>query len=305
MLQRFENFKKSLKKISQMKKKNKLFGMNKFSDLSENEFSLLKGGLKLDGFGNGTLSIQEDTRFFSRHSAHHKRHPLRFPNNYDIRETNCTTPVRDQMNCGACWAFSVIAVTEINHCLKTGELYYLSEQELISCTVSELTSPYVSNGCDGGNPYVGIDYIEYKSDSMAYDFPYVGDENERHMPECRQDGGRFPVDIRRFTRGSQRKIKEEDLPAYIYKYGAYSAAIANKPLQYLEYSGGIITEEDLETAPDGPLDHAVTVVGYGEEDGIKYWILRNSWGDDWGEYGYFRLEREKELLGFTVYDYTY
>uniref|UniRef100_A0A1I7RJK7 Papain family cysteine protease n=1 Tax=Bursaphelenchus xylophilus TaxID=6326 RepID=A0A1I7RJK7_BURXY len=301
---RFQNYLKNLEKIRKNRRHSRMYGLTQFSDLSEEEFRRGYGGLILDDMTkNLTRTINDSAHL---RGGIENGTIITIPTHYDIRALKCTPPIKDQGGCGACWAFSSLAVTEINHCLKTGQTYDLSEQEMISCTVTNATSPYVSHQCNGGSPYPALDYIYQNGVTTADIFPYVGNDNLNNPAPCHQDGYRFRMVNK--PHGSKNVIPEKVLPAYVYQNGAYSVAICQDLLQNLKYQGGIIMESHIipsDKCSQGQLDHAVTVVGYGHENGVNYWIILNSWGPDWGEAGYFRLQREKGLLNFKVFDYTY
>jgi len=85
---------------------------------------------------------------------------------------------------------------------------------------------------------------------------------------------------------------------FLYTNGPLAIAINADPFQY--YIGGIIDEDEWSCDPEG-LNHGVVLVGYGSEDGLDYWIIRNSWGDYWGEDGYVRVARGKGTCGVNTY----
>ena len=91
---------------------------------------------------------------------------------------------------------------------------------------------------------------------------------------------------------------EEDIKNYLLKTGPLAVALNADPLQY--YDSGILDLDTEECDPEG-MNHAVTLVGYGSENGNDYWIVKNSWGTSWGEQGYFRIARGKGTCGINTY----
>ncbi|RWS28089.1 cathepsin L3-like protein [Leptotrombidium deliense] len=239
-------------------------GVNKFADLTAQEFSTL-----YKGYSRKTMP---SVYMYTNSSK-------KLPTEVDWRKKGIVTPVKDQGQCGSCWAFSTVASLEGQHALKSGKLVSLSEQQLVDCS-----SKYGNQGCNGG--------------LMDYAFQYIKDnggiDTEESYPYEAQDGKcRFKkstigatvsgfVDI---EKGSEAAL--QDAAANI---GPVSVAVDASDFQ--DYQSGVLDSKDC--TPDN-LDHGVTVVGYGvdEESGKDYWLVKNSWNEDWGENGYIRMSRNK------------
>ncbi|CAJ1978781.1 unnamed protein product [Sphenostylis stenocarpa] len=240
--------------------------INRFADLHNDEFkALLINGQKKER-GVWTAS-KTSFRFDS---------VTKIPATMNWRKRGAVTPVKDQGTCRSCWAFSTVATIEGLHHIIKGELVSLSEQELVDCVRGD------SDGCIGGYAEDAFEFIAKKGgiSSETY-YPYKGVNRT-----CK---------VKKESHGVAQIKGYEKVPVNSEK--ALLKAVAHQPVSaYVEaggsafqfYSSGIFTGKcGTDT------DHSVTVVGYGEAgDGTKYWLVKNSWGTEWGEKGYIRMKRD-------------
>jgi len=206
------------------------------------------------------------------------------PASYDWRNYGVVQIVKDQGQCGGCWAFASTGNIESAYAIKHGTLYNLSEQQLMDCD-------YTNNGCVGG--------------SMANAFSYL--MNYGYGLETTYNYGKYlayKATCRAYTNMGLAKVtgyyypgtNEATIAQYLWAHGPVSIAINADPLQY--YSSGIINLS--KAACPSVLDHAVQIVGYGSSNGLNYWIVKNSWGPYFGEKGYFRIVRGYGVCGLNL-----
>lgn len=206
------------------------------------------------------------------------------PASFDWREKGAVNAVKDQGQCGSCWSFSVVGNVEGVNFLKNGELLSLSEQEICDCVTT-------SQGCKGGRPDGAMEYLTQHK---------MGLESESEYPyETKDDSCRAEQDEEKVFISDSQSIdgsNEDDLAKALMKYGPLSIVLNATPMQ--SYQGGVADPQDCDPQA---LDHAVVLVGFGEDGGQKYWTIRNSWAASWGEEGYYRLIYGKGACGMNTY----
>ncbi|KAH7331959.1 hypothetical protein KP509_20G060400 [Ceratopteris richardii] len=274
---RFEIFKQNLIYIhhrNQGPHPHKL-GLNRFADLSNEEFRRLHLGLRRPPVLPPSGVLRQ------RRSACRARPP----SSVDWREHGAVTPVKDQGSCGSCWAFSSVGAIEGAHAIATGQLISLSEQELVSCVTQ-------TNGCDGGLMDPAFEWvIKNGGINTETGYPYVsaGGRNtlcsfwKMMKKAVRIDGY---VDV---------TPKDENSLMCAVAQQPVSVAINAGGLDFQLYAGGVFSGSCSDDPND--VDHAVLAVGYGSDNGKDYWIVKNSWSEQWGMGGYVNIERKSNSKG--------
>jgi len=269
------------------------YGINKFSDLSEEEFSKIylpkpvsPGVLAQSCLATGVTVQIENAQDI--------------PGSFDWRGKGVVSPVKDQGQCGSCWAFSTIGNIESQWAIKGNKLTQFSEQLLVDCSQGCSNEPPYGNvcnqGCDGGwqwNAYIDIE--AWGGVETEDQYPYTAVTGD-----CKLNKNIVTAGIKNYTCLSAKDggANEDDMAAYLVQNGPIAIAMDASLLQ--DYDGGIIDPyfPNWECDPTS-LDHALLLVGYNVSGSTPFWIVKNSWGQDWGEDGYFRIRRGTGLCGIN------
>jgi len=204
----------------------------------------------------------------------------------DWRKKMAVTPVKNQGQCGDCWSFSTTGSVEGINSIVFGKLFSLSEQELVDCDVK------FDHGCNGGLMDYAFDYLVQNGGiDSERDYPYVSEDG--HKEECKNKKATRDVGI--ITGWEDVPANDEKALQKAAAHQPVSVAIEADTFPFQFYSSGVLTSKACGTR----LDHAVLVVGYGvdEVSDQPYWIVKNSWGETWGEEGYLRIARDPEGIG--------
>lgn len=278
---RFRIFKQNLFQIRQLNKFEQgtaEYGVTEFADMTLDEYRM-RTGLRLPSvdetneIGNPLAEIPD----------------IELPASFDWREKGAVTPVKNQGNCGSCWAFSVTGNIEGIHAIKTGNLESYSEQELVDCDQTDA-------GCNGGLPDIAYKAIESIGGlELEDEYPYVA-----HRTSCHFNKTLSHV---RVKGAIDFKAKDEDgIAKWLTQNGPVSIGINANAMQF--YRGGISHPWKV-LCGAGSLDHGVLLVGYGVakypkfKKVLPYWIIKNSWGPKWGEQGYYRVFRGDNTCGVS------
>ncbi|KAL2609161.1 hypothetical protein R1flu_027734 [Riccia fluitans] len=268
---RMKVFKENLEYIDAHNKEESSYslGLNRFADLTNEEYRKTFLGTRLDR-EKRALRRQQNPR-----KSRYENVDLKdLPTSIDWREKGAVSPVKNQASCGSCWAFSAIASVEGINAIKTGTLISLSEQELVDCDTS------YNEGCNGGLMDYAFEFIISNGGiDSDEDYPYKGYDG-------RCDANKKNAHVVTIDSYEDVNFNDEDGLLKAAANQPISVAIEAAGKDFQLYSTGVFTG-----VCGTDLDHGVAVVGYGTDNGKDYWIVRNSWGADWGENGYIRMVR--------------
>lgn len=264
---RYTIWEDNLRRITEHNKKssNLFLRMNHFGDMTNTEFRKTMNGYLRPANKTGSTFLAP---------SH-----INVPASVDWRTQGYVSDVKNQGQCGSCWAFSTTGSLEGQHFKKTGKLIDLSEQNLVDCSTS-----YGNHGCQGGLMDNAFKYIK---DNGGLDtetsYPYDG-ENEKCRFKKASVGATDSgfVDV---TQGDEDALKKA-----VATVGPISVAIDASHFTFQFYHSGVYDETSCSSTQ---LDHGVLVVGYGDFQGKDYWLVKNSWGPSWGLKGYIRMSRNK------------
>jgi hypothetical protein len=249
--------------------------INEFADMTAEEFR----AAKISGAGDAGCFASNHTKTNLYRTAtscqRFESETTDLPDTIDWRTEGAVTDVKNQGQCGSCWSFSATGAMEGAWFKKTGKLVSLSEQQLVGCSTD-----YGNNGCNGGLMDSAFEYaIDNGGMCTETDVPYTAKDGScvKCSPTVTVD---HCVDV---TPNNQLHLKEA------VSRGPVAIAIEADAMVFQFYSGGVLDSSRCGTN----LDHGVLVVGYGEEDGKKYWLVKNSWGDSWGDGGYIKIARSE------------
>jgi len=286
---RLNNFKANLKVIEDLNAQSTTteFGITKFADMTPQEFKNTYLGTNAPNWRNPEWPVA---------SAYSDEYVRALPTAFDWRSKGAVTPVKNQGQCGSCWAFSSTGNMEGIWNISGNPLVGLSEQNLVDCDhhcMQYEGESVCDAGCDGGlmpNAYMYV--IGNGGIDTENSYPYQGEDNT-----CSFKTSNIGA---KFSSWTMVSGNETQMAAYMYANGPVSIAVDAELWQF--YIGGVF---DFPWCGES-LDHGVLIVGYGVEtdwfdEPLDFWTIKNSWGEDWGEDGYIRVERGNGECGDNLF----
>ncbi|KAJ3694273.1 hypothetical protein LUZ60_009753 [Juncus effusus] len=266
---RFKIFSENVKYINEFNKaKNHTYtlAINQFTDLTTAEFVAL--------VGRGRMRDEGSRRYVSLTDGEAA------PDSIDWRAKGVVTPIKNQYPCGSCWAFAPVAAIESLINIKTGQMTSLSEQEIIDCVPDTST-------CKGGFATDSFNFvISNEGITTEADYPYTATRMT-----CNAD--KLPHKTASISGVEYVPMNDENQLMLRVARQPVVAFVISSGIRH--YGGGIFSGDCGEA-----FDHYFTLIGYGQdENGVKYWIAKNSWGATWGDEGYVYLAKDVSSKGGT------
>jgi C1A family cysteine protease len=232
--------------------------MNKFGDLTEDEFIAKYTGLNYD--------------------ANAPKNYVHLEQNGDVKPIDWRTKgavnkIKDQAQCGSCWAFSATSALESAWQIEKGQLFDLSEQQLVDCSRSQ-----GNQGCNGGWMDYAFVYLKaFGGQVQTSDYPYTARDGQCHAQKAQAK-----VQVNGYN-----DVPQNNCAQLQNALQSQPVAVAIAANAIMNYRSGVFENGNCGTG----LNHGVTAVGLGTEGGKNYYIVRNSWGN-WGESGYIRMSAD-------------
>jgi len=287
-VQRFQIFKNNLREIE---RRNQMstgasYNITKFADMSKEEFRTYPCGV------NKLSDLASKNPKFKPVMAEPEIFSGALPTSFDWVAKGAVTPVKDQAQCGSCWAFSTIGNIEGVWFLAGNRLVSLSEQEIVSCSTTDY-------GCEGGWPFWALTDMLASPYSGRFDtevgYPYTSGTGDNGVCNFKTtDVGATIKSYKSYCNEQTSPCTEPQMQQLLITYGPLSVCLDAGPMQY--YQGGVDNPTDCDP---NAIDHCVTLVGYGVDNNVPFWRLKNSWNTNWGEQGYYRLIRGTGACGIN------
>ncbi|CAJ0934602.1 unnamed protein product, partial [Mesorhabditis belari] len=283
-LDRFKNYMKNLKEAEKMTEEKKYggeFGENEMSDWTDEEFRKILLPV------NFYKRMRSESSFIRSNPPKLETGPS-LPDSFDWRQKNGVSPVKAQGKCGSCWAFAATATVESAWLVKDGKLRNLSEQTLLDCDLS-------NNACDGGDEDKAFRFIHRQGLAFSVDLPYVAHrQNKCELAKMTAT----KIDVAYYLHQDEFAMRQ-----WIVNYGPVNVGMSvTQPMRSYKCN----TTECAVFTPDADDCknkviglHALLAVGYGTDKNTKedYWIIKNSWGADWGDHGFIKFRRGINACG--------
>jgi C1A family cysteine protease len=274
--QRIANFQQSklrvqrLNAIAKIRGEDAQYGITKFADMTPEEFKQTRMGYKpKSNTPAPRYNIEEN---------------IELPTSLDWRTQGAVTPVKDQGQCGSCWAFSATEGVESGWFMSKKQLPVLSPQQVVSCDDND-------DGCNGGDLPTAFAYIKSAGQESESKYPYTSGNGD--TGRCKYNQAYVVAHITGFKYATQ-SMNETEMQVATIAHGPLSICVDAETWQ--DYTGGIV-----KSGCGTDLDHCVQIVGFNVGgQGTPYWTVRNSWNTDWGINGYIYVERNQDECGIAM-----
>jgi C1A family cysteine protease len=233
------------------------------------------------------------------------------PSEYDwtnqTRIPYAVTPVKNQRHCGSCYAFAMVGALEKTYAQLYNQSGPLSPQQLVDCSDE--------NGCEGGSFVGTFNYIKQNGDKINLEKDYPSTIDGKKQEKCQNTNGTSltfnstaTLKYQQLPTGNEEYMKKvlfNQGPLYVYfncgKREGNDTILREASNQFDHYASGVFNVPGCPTNRN--MNHALVVVGYGNENGTDYWKVKNSWGETWGDHGYLKIKRNDNMCGIATWPY--
>ncbi|CAB3226878.1 unnamed protein product [Arctia plantaginis] len=288
--ERLDNFKASLEEIARLNalEKDAVFGLTKFSDMSAQEFEEKMLMKRSSGNCVSYNSLCFETSY---NASLDSSTPLsKIEDKIDWREKGVIGPVQDQRHCKGCWAVGLAGVMESMANIKRKSNQVLSIQEILDCLVDKN-----QDGCNGGNVASSLVILcnEHQNVVTAERYPFTL-KREKCKLRKKDKGVKLKSFVYRCIRQTSVRKSEENMQRDLMN-GPVTAVVNAAIWRF--YLGGIIRRACVRS--DSSSDHVIQVVGFDRTSEVPHYILKNSWGESFGDHGYVKIEMYKNMCGIA------
>jgi len=279
--------------------------INEFSDWTDQERDQLRSNIDVIP----SSSSSQPKRIVVRRDNDDHKIPSEFDWTNQTRVPNAVTPVKNQKHCGSCYAFAMVGALEKTYAEIYNRSGPLSPQQLVDCSNE-------NNGCEGGSFLGSFHYIQSIGFRLNLEEDYPTTLDGKQNSQCLKSNGSLlslnsTVQLRYEELPSEdetymKKIVYERGPIY-FSFNCGKREGNDSMLRFVSdkfdhYSVGIFDVPGCPTHRN--MNHALVIVGYGNENGTDYWKVKNSWGADWGDHGYIKIKRNDNMCGIASYPYS-
>ncbi|CAF1282521.1 unnamed protein product [Adineta steineri] len=271
--------------------------LNEMSDWTDNERDQLRTNIQ-----NGPVNTKEPVE---------SRDEIIVPDEFDwtnqTRVPYAVTPVKNQRHCGSCYAFAMVGALEKTYAELYNQSGPLSPQELIDCSDA--------NGCEGGSFEDTFNYVQRNGDKISLEKDYPSTSDGKQNEKClRTNQTTLSLNPKYRLQYEQLQTENEDhMKKVLYHRGPIyfsfncgkregnDTMLRDVSNKFDHYASGVFDVPGCPTHRN--MNHALVIVGYGTENGVEFWKVKNSWGATWGDHGYLKIKRNDNMCGIATWPY--